>query len=386
MGKGKLLFFVTEDWYLTMHFLHIAKAASQNGWQVTLICNTGQKGTHALDLILDSGLNFIPVKLSRSTISPLNDLKTYKKILSFVKSWKPDLIFAVAIKPILISGLISRKFSIPVLSMMTGLGYVFSSDTVKAALVKPFIQQLLSYTFANPLNKLLVLNNEDALWAEKNLKVTSKKVSTLPGIGVDISRFKASPKPEGKFTLAYVGRMLKDKGLYELINAIKILQQKGTALELVLAGAPDPSNPASISEKIILEWQNQGLCKYLGHINDIPGFLNKANALVLPSYREGMPTCIIEASASGLPCIATNVAGCRDAVIDDKTGILVKPRDIQSLAEAIQKLANNPQLCEKMGKNARKMAIELYSQHIVQQQMLDLFNTWQTQHAKIKGC
>ncbi len=376
MSKGRLLFVVTEDWYLTMHFLHIAKAAQNAGWDVTLICNTGQKGTHALDQILDSGLRFVPVKLSRSAISPLNDVKTFRKIFNFVKEWRPDLIFSVAIKPILISGLISRWFGIPLLAMMTGLGYVFSSDTLKAALVKPFIRGMLEFTFASPLSRLLVLNSEDTAWAEENLRVRRGEIKTLPGIGVDLERFNVAPEPEGVFTLAYVGRMLKDKGLYELIDAIKLLQQQKVVVKLTLAGAPDPSNPASIKEEVILEWQRQGLCEYAGHITDVPGFLNRAHALVLPSYREGMPTCIIEASASGLPCITTDVPGCREAVIHGKTGLIVPPRHAAKLAEAIAKLAADDELRRQMGRQARQMAIDLYSQQIVQAQMLQLFDEW----------
>lgn len=376
MNKGRLLFVITEDWYLTMHFLHIAKAAESAGWDVTLICNTGQKGTHALDQILDSDLRFVPVKLSRSAISPLNDVKTFRKIYHFVREWRPDLIFSVAIKPILISGLVSRWFGIPLLTMMTGLGYVFSSETVKAALVKPFIRGMLEFTFSSPLSRLLVLNREDAAWAEENLRVRQGEIKTLPGIGVDLDRFNVAPEPEGEFTLAYVGRMLKDKGLYELIDAIKLLQQQKVGVKLVLAGAPDPSNPASIKEEIILEWQRQGLCDYVGHITDVPGFLNRAHALVLPSYREGMPTCIIEASASGLPCITTDVAGCREAVVNGETGLIVPARNAAKLAEAIAKLASDPELRREMGKKARQMAIDLYSQQIVQAQMLLLFDEW----------
>ncbi|MFZ5951007.1 MAG: glycosyltransferase family 4 protein [Candidatus Rifleibacteriota bacterium] len=376
MSKGRLLFVVTEDWYLSMHFLHIAMYARKEGWDVTLICNTGQKGTHAIDQILDSGLRFVPVRLSRSAISPLNDLKTFRKIFNFVKEWRPDIIFSVAIKPIMISGLISRWFGIPLLSMMTGLGYVFTSDSLKAALVKPFIRGMLEFTFASPLSRLLVLNSEDVIWAEENLHVRKGEIRTLPGIGVDLDRFKVVPEPEGIFTLAYVGRMLKDKGIYELIDAVKILQQRKITLKLMLAGEPDPSNPASVKEEVILEWQRQGLCEYHGHIMDVPGFLNRSHALVLPSYREGMPTCIIEASASGLPCVTTDVAGCREAVIHGKTGLIVPVRNSEKLAEAIAELYHNPDLRRQMGENARRMAIDLYSQEIVQKQMVELFSEW----------
>lgn len=383
MSKGRLLFFITEDWYFSMHFLNIALAAKDNGWEVTLVCNTGQKGENAMSQIIASKLNFFPIKLSRSNISPLQDLKTLIKVFKLIKESKPDVIFSVAIKPILIGGVLAKFYEIPFLGMMTGLGYVFSSDSFKAKLIRPFVKFSLRSIFNTRSNKLLVLNREDENWAKLNILKNNSEVERLPGVGVDTKKFFPSKVKANIFTIAYVGRMLSDKGVFELISAIKHLKEKNFKVELMMAGAPDPSNPASIDEKLLLKWEKEGLCKYFGHINNIHEFLQSAHVFILPSYREGLPTSVIEAAAAGLPAIVCDVPGCREAVIDKKTGIIVSPKDPKALSEAISYFYQNPQIIEEMGQASRKFANDYFSQPIVNEKMLKLFAQWA--EIKLKG-
>jgi glycosyltransferase involved in cell wall biosynthesis len=379
-SKGNLLFFATEDWYFAMHFLHFAVAAQNEGWNVKLVCNTGQKGEHALEQIKAANITVIPLKLSRTSITPIADLKAFFKVFSIVKAWQPNLIHAIALKPILFCEVYSRLFKIPVLSMMTGLGFVFASETLKARLIKPFMLGLLKLIFINKINHLSMLNNDDAQWANTNIGLSKDQIELLPGVGVDTQRFKPAPEPSKPFKLAYVGRMLKDKGLFELIEAIKSLKFQGISIELLMAGAPDPSNPASISEQQIKDWQKEELCSYHGHISDVPAFINKAHALALPSYREGMPTCILEAAAAGLPAVSTLVPGCRDAVIDNQTGYLVNHKDSAALAVAIKKLVENPEIRKKMGEKARENVIKNFSQKIVKEKILTLYSKLATEN------
>ncbi|PKL49700.1 MAG: glycosyltransferase family 1 protein [Candidatus Riflebacteria bacterium HGW-Riflebacteria-2] len=371
--KLRLLFFATEDWYFAMHFLHFAVAAQDRGWEVVLICNTGQKGEAALKQIIAAGIKTFPVKLARTSITPIGDLKAFLKICSFIRKWQPQLIHAIALKPIIFSSVYSVLAKIPVINMMTGLGFVFTSASLKARLLQPLLSRLLRLIFANRTSRLIVLNKEDAMWAEKTFKLISGQLEILPGVGIDTNRFSPGASEKKVFTIAYVGRMLKDKGLFELIESSVLLKQKGLEFKLRLAGAPDPSNPESISEKIIEDWQNQGLCDYLGHITDIPGFLREADIMVLPSYREGMPTCILEAAAVGIPCIATDVPGCREAVMDGITGLLVPARNPGALADAINKLALDRGYRLGLGNNARNMILDKYSQQLVLAKMLRIY-------------
>lgn len=378
--KGNLLFFATEDWYFAMHFLHFAVAAQNSGWNVKLVCNTGQKGKQALEQIEAANISVIPLKLSRASITPILDIKAFFKVLSIIKSWKPTLIHAIALKPILFCEVYSRLFKIPVLSMMTGLGFVFASETLKAQLIKPFMLALLKLIFLNKSNHLSMLNTDDAEWANANIGLAKERIELLPGVGVNTEKFKPASEPPEPFKLAYVGRMLKDKGLFELIEAIKFLKSEKICIELLMAGAPDPSNPASVTDIQIKEWQNDGLCTYYGHISDVPEFINRAHALALPSYREGMPTCILEAASAGLPSVSTLVPGCRNAVVDKETGFLVKHKNSEELAQAIKKLIQAPELRRKMGQKAREYVIRNFSQSIVKEKILSIYSKLVTEN------
>jgi len=371
--KPRLLFFVTEDWYFAMHFLHFAEAAKSNGWHVALVCNTGQKGSAALEQIQAAEIDVFPIKFGRSSLSPLDITVSLIQFLRFCRNWKPDLIHAIALKPIIYSFLTSLYSKIPVLNMMTGLGFVFTSSSMKAKFIKPLINPILRLILGNRNGKLIVLNKEDADWAKSNFRISPDQIIILPGVGIDTERFHPGNQKNQAFTLAYVGRMLKDKGLMELIESVKILRQQGINFKLRLAGAPDPSNPESLSESIIKEWHNCGLCEYVGHIAKVPEFLREADAMVLPSYREGMPTCILEAASTGIPCVATDVPGCREAVIDNLTGLLVPKQNSVALAEAIAKLANEPKLRAQMGKNAREMVLNKYSKTLITNKILEIY-------------
>ncbi len=375
--KPRLLFFVTEDWYFAMHFLHFAVAAKNHGWEVALICNTGQKGEVAKSQIESAGVCVFPVKLSRASITPWEDFWIFCHLLKFIKIWKPDVIHAVALKPIVFSFFLSLMQKIPVISMMTGLGYVFTSSSLKARVIKPLLKIFMHFIFASRLNRLMVLNDEDARWAEIFFALAHKKVDVLPGVGIDTKKFSPGLRKDKCFTIAYVGRMLRDKGLFELIEAVKILKQKKINFKLRLAGAPDPSNPESICLNEITAWQNSGLCEYLGHISDVPGFLKDADLMVLPSYREGMPTSILEAASCCLPCIASDVPGCREAIINGITGLLVPVRNHELIADAIIKLALNENLRREMGKNAREMVLKSFSQQLVLAKMLKIYENVQ---------
>jgi glycosyltransferase involved in cell wall biosynthesis len=292
-----------------------------------------------------------------------------------VNRLKPDVIHAVAQKPILISQMISMLTRTPLLAMITGLGHVFTASSMKAMLLRPLITAGMRSVARNPLSRFVVLNHEDAEWIEQHFKAEGGKVITIPGTGVDMKRFSPpAEKPGLPFKVAYVGRMLKDKGIIELIEAIKILRSRNLEIELILAGAPDPSNPASITQHQLDSWQQQGLCKFLGHIVQIEELYRQIHLLALPSYREGLGMTIIEAAASEVPSVASDVPGCRSAVINGETGILVPAKDAMALAQAIEKMFSQPDMREAMGLRARKMVEEKFACDLATVQIIQEYN------------
>ena len=196
----------------------------------------------------------------------------------------------------------------------------------------------------------------------------------IPGTGVDLAEFQPSDEPaEVPPVVAMVGRMLTDKGVHELVSAVERLRAAGQAVVLRLVGAPDPKNPASIDADQLAAWADAGTIDYRGFVRDIPAVWREAHVAVLPSYREGLGMSLIEAAACGRPLIATDVAGCRQAVVDGVTGMLVPARDSVALATAIEALLADPERRRAMGVSARADAEKRFDKAIVLERTLALY-------------
>ncbi len=159
--------------------------------------------------------------------------------------------------------------------------------------------------------------------------------------------------------------MLRDKGVVELVGAARLLRDRGVALTVRLVGPPDPDNPASIPAKQLESWRNDGLVEWIGEVDDVSGIWRDAHIAVLPSYREGLPKALLEAAACGRPMVATDVPGCREVVRDGETGLLVPLGDTVALADALQRLAEDPDLRRRLGQTARRMIEDDFSEQIV---------------------
>ncbi|MFT7541682.1 MAG: glycosyltransferase involved in cell wall biosynthesis, partial [Gammaproteobacteria bacterium] len=182
--------------------------------------------------------------------------------------------------------------------------------------------------------------------------------------------------------IVHASRMLWSKGVGDTVKAVESLRQEGMPLRLVLAGRTHPDNPRSISESKLGEWSAQGIAQWIGETEDMPGLLERASILTLPSvYREGVPMVLLEAAAAGRPIVTTDVPGCRDAVVDGENGYLVPPSNPEAIAEALGKLLRDPELRRRMGERGRRRVIERFSEEIVIRRTLGVYrelvgDTW----------
>jgi glycosyltransferase involved in cell wall biosynthesis len=207
----------------------------------------------------------------------------------------------------------------------------------------------------------VLVQNEDDRAAIAVLGVPADHVFLIAGSGVDADQFTPMPEPEGQVTAGFVGRLLDDKGLRPLIAAHEILAAQGRPIRLLLAGEPDPANPASIPAGEIASWKERGGVELLGHVADIRTVWARAHIAVLPSRREGLPKSLLEAAACGRAIVATDVPGCRVIARDGVNALLVPPDDPAALADAIDVLARDPALRRTFGAAGRRMVEEEFS-------------------------
>jgi glycosyltransferase involved in cell wall biosynthesis len=207
------------------------------------------------------------------------------------------------------------------------------------------------------------------------LGIPADRIALIPGSGVDIDKLQPWPEPAGPPTVAFVGRLLEDKGIRTLVKAHRLLRQSGSNVELLIAGTPDPANPASVSGEEVDGWSREAGIMCLGHVADIAGLWRRAHIAVLPSWREGLPKSLLEAAACGRAMVATNVPGCREVVKPGETGLLVPVENPAALAEAIGKLATSLDLRARYGAAARRLAVERFAADAIGRQVVELYRS-----------
>jgi glycosyltransferase involved in cell wall biosynthesis len=321
--------------------------------------------------IKERGFKFFPIKnLDRKGKNPLKDFKLFMEYLKLYRQIQPDLVVNFTVKPNIYSSLAAGILEISSISVVTGLGYVFIKNTFLTKIVENL------YKLAFKFNSYIVFQNKTDLEELKYL--TKGKEIFIPSSGVNLQKFspeicKEKQKNDTTFIFLFIGRFLKDKGLYELIEAGKMLHKEGFLFEIWFLGSVDKGNPASLTEKEIEEFTKFPFIKVFPFTEDVRPYICASDCVVLPSYREGVPRSLLEAMAMEKPIITTDAPGCRDVCINGLNCFLVKPRDIESLYIAMKNIIKSPlELRVAMGKKGRKIVEEKYSEDIVVAKYLEL--------------
>ena len=371
----RLLYLVTEDWYFCSHRLALARAAREAGFDVTLATRVQRHG----HLILEAGLDLVPLRLSRRSSNPVRELGSLYEILALYRRVRPDIVHHVALKPVLYGSIAAIAAGVPsVINALAGLGYIFSSRDLKARCLRPIVKTAFRVILNRP-NSHVILQNPDDRKLLALLGITGAKDSPLiRGSGADLSRYAPHPEQPGVPVVVLPARMLRDKGVEEFIEAARILKGSGVASRFVLAGEPDPDNPASIPEARLKAWASEGVIEYWGWQEDMARVFCQAHVVCLPSYREGLPKVLIEAAASGRPIVTCDVPGCREIVRHEQNGLLVPARDPRALASALQRLIEDPTLRARFAEKGRAIAEAEFSQDRTIEQTLALYRRCQS--------
>ncbi len=364
-----MVFLLTEDWFFASHFWMRGLAAKQAGWRVVLVA----RESAATARIRESGIEVVPVDFIRRRLNPFAELRFTLQLAAVYRALKPDIVHHIALKPIVIGGVAARLAGVrAIVNAPVGLGFVFSSDRLLAKMLRPLVSLGLRFTLT-PRGAKAIFENPDDLAALSAAGMVRREDAVLiRGAGVNITEFAPAPEPEGRVRVILIARMIREKGVADFVAAARAL--KGLA-EFVLVGAPDLGNPNTITEAELRGWEAEGVVTWLGPRRDIAALLRGAHIAVQPStYREGLPKSALEAMASGKPLVATDIPGCREAVVDGQTGFLIPPRDTLALAEAMKRLIVDPALRARFGAAARRRAEENFSDAIICAQTLLVYD------------
>ncbi|MGE0873768.1 MAG: glycosyltransferase family 4 protein [Burkholderiales bacterium] len=309
------------------------------------------------------GARFVPMALENARTNPLLELGTLLRMLRLLGGERPSLLLTYTPKVNIYLSLAARVRGIPVIANVSGLGRTF----IAGGWLTRVTRLLYRAAFSWP-RKVFFQNAQDRDEFIAAGLVRTERTALLPGSGVDVARFSPRPaRPEdGRFVFLMAARLLWDKGVREYVDAARLLRAEFPHAVFRLVGFLDVPSPAAVPRADVEAWQREGLIDYPGHADDMAPLYAAADCVVLPSYREGMPRTLLEAAAMGLPVCATDVPGCRHAVVEGETGFLCPPRDAASLADAMRRVLRlAPEARRAMGAAARARVLREFDERIV---------------------
>lgn len=368
----KILLFANTEWYLYKFCLSLIRALIERGVEVIALSPPGPYGAR----LQEAGCRWIPVPLDRRSLNPLKELAFLARLVRLYRVERPDIAHHFTIKCVVYGSTAAAAARVAgVINAVTGLGHVFTDSGWRNRLLRPIVSALLGLCLGGRRSRLIVLNpdDRDAILALR--VIPNRAIRMIRGSGVNTGTFspRADDSHERPARVLLATRLLWDKGVREYVDAARSLLRQGVKAEFLLAGRPDPGNPASVSQGIIDGWDREGTVRALGHVEGMRELLHDVDLVVLPSYREGTPTILVEAAACGLPIVASDVPGCREVVTHGENGFLVPPRDSASLAISIRLLIHQPETRARMGAAGRKKMLAEFDERIVISQTLDVY-------------
>lgn len=370
--KNKKIVLVANTAWSMFNFRHgLLSRLIHEGYQLTIIA------PHDVfsEKLRHMGCEVIEISLSAKGTNPLQDLKLLHTLYKLYKKIAPDFIIHYTIKPNIYGSLSASLVGIPSLAITTGLGYTF----VENNLISRVAHFLYKFAFRYP-KEVWFLNEDDRqVFLFKKL-VSKNKAEILHSEGINLTYFTplSTCISDGKIRFLLIARMLWDKGISEYVEAARIITQRYPNTVFQLLGACDVANPSMIQLEQIIMWEKEGIVEYLGTTDDVRPVISRADCVVLPSfYREGVPRTLMEAAAMCKPLITTDNVGCRDVVLQDKTGFLCTVKDSASLVACCEHLLTmSPELRILMGEAGRKYMCEKFDEQLVIDKYLQVLDKY----------
>jgi glycosyltransferase involved in cell wall biosynthesis len=303
------------------------------------------------------------IYLQRTSTWPLDELRCLISLYQLYRRVRPTLVHHIGLKLTLYGGIAARCAGVlAVANTLTGLGYLFTTDTLKIRVLRSIVVGALRFSLKHPRHRFIFQNpdDRDCLLTRSNL--SGHRAVLIKGSGVDLSLFMPEPEPDGRPVVLMASRLLWLKGVGEFVAAAQALRARGTRARFVLVGEPDYGHPSAIPIGTLEYWRGAGDVEWVGPRHDMPALIRQSHILCLPtSYGEGIPRILLEAAASGRPIVATDSPGCREIVRHGQNGLLVPVGDSEALVEALVQLIENVPLRTAMGTRGREIAVTEFS-------------------------
>lgn len=355
---SKLFMVVNEDRFFLSHRKPIALAARDANYDVVIIAKvTGHRAE-----IEALGFRFIPLTINPTGMNPIQELRTLRFLYALYKKECPDIVHHVGIKNILWGGIAAKLTKIKgVVNAVSGLGGLFNEG--KISIAAKVVLRIIKYSNSRPGVKVIFQNNDDKGIFISHKAVRPQQIKFIKGSGIDLDDFAYEPEPDdGKINIIFTARMVKEKGVCDLIDAAHLLQEEfGEKVKFLLCGRLTP-NKSGVDETYMKENCDGVYIEWLGERSDIKTLLKLSHIMAFPSYyREGVPKSLIEACAIGRPIVTCDSTGCRDVVDDGINGFLVAPKKPIEIAEKLKVLINEKELRQKLGIESRQKAEKEFS-------------------------
>ena len=359
MKMIKIAYVINHLSFFNSHIFPLAIKAKRQGYVIKVFCGHG--GSKEMEI--EARKKLIKYKINFKNIGFLpgekNIFYEFKFLVNFVlelKRYNPDIVHGISLKGVLYSCIYSKIFKVKkLICFITGLGYFFTNKLKTYELVlKNIILLIVKFSLKSKTSLLILENQTDKKFFINKIKIKKSKILLFNGAGVDLKKFNSKKKK--KNIVLFPARVLIEKGINEFLESSKILSKKYSDWKFYIVGTLDYKK----NQDVIIKEDNQKSIKFFGHHKKIYKLFNQSSIVCLPSYREGFPKSLIEASASGCAIVTTDVTGCRDAIINNFNGYLCKPKNVKSLVGKLDALIKNKKIREKFSKNSRKLALSKY--------------------------
>jgi glycosyltransferase involved in cell wall biosynthesis len=359
----RIAFVANTSWSIYKFRLYMIGKLIEKGFDVYVLAPRDPYTPHFEHL---PGLTYIELgHYKGKTISPFQDLLLYKELLKHYRTLRPGLIFHYTIKANIFGSLAAAAAGIPAISVITGLGFAFAG--------RGWLQHMARILYRSALRKtkeVWFLNEDDRHAFITQRLVPAEKTFLLPGEGVDTTVFFPAPyRPERKeVTFLLIARVIRHKGIYEFAQASEQLHRQGLAIRCQLLGVFDEDNPVAIPRQVVNEWERKNILTYLGQTDEVPPFIDQADCIVLPSYREGLPLSLLEGASMAKALIAADTPGCRSLIDDGVNGYLCRAKDGADLARKMTEYYRLPAAAKRqMGLAGREKVLRGFTrEHILE--------------------